>query len=136
MARIDGVLGAIFASASVLIAPSLVSAQTNLALGRPVTASANPQYAPNQAVDGNTGTRWASAQGIDPQWISVDLGATTSIGRVVLRWEAAYGRAYQIQTSGDAVNWTNIFSTSTGDGGVDDLAVSGSGRYVRMHGTV
>ncbi|MFL5801733.1 MAG: hypothetical protein ACJ8CR_08315, partial [Roseiflexaceae bacterium] len=29
----------------------------------------------------------------------------------------------------------NLFSTTTGDGGVDDLTVSGSGRYVRMYGT-
>src|SRR6185295_6855128 len=33
--------------------------------------------------------------------------------------------------------WTTIFSTTTGDGGVDDLTgLSGSGRYIRMNGTV
>src|ERR1035437_2582988 len=86
------------------------------------------------AVDGNTGTRWSSAFS-DPQWIYVDLGATHSINKVVLNWEAAYGRAFQIQTSTDAVNWTSIYSTTTGTGGVQTLSVSGSGRYVRMYGT-
>src|SRR5688572_23507105 len=131
MARLRLVL-TVFA---VLAYPLAVHAQTNLALGKPATASPSWQFPPNEAVDGNMGTRWASAQGVDPQWIYVDLGAAAQVSRVVLRWEAAYGRSYQIQTSGDAVNWTNIFSTTTGDGGVDDLTVSGSGRYVRMHGT-
>jgi hypothetical protein len=54
---------------------------------------------------------------------------------VVLRWEAAYGKAYRIQTSSDALNWTSIFSTTSGDGGTDDLAIAGSGRYIRMYGT-
>jgi hypothetical protein len=34
------------------------------------------------------------------------------------------------------VTWTSIFSTTTGTGGVQTLTVSGSGRYVRMYGTV
>jgi hypothetical protein len=55
------------------------TAATNLALNRPVTCSPTPQYPCAQAVDGNAGTRWASAQGVDPQWIYVDLGATTAI---------------------------------------------------------
>ncbi len=109
----------------------------NLALNRPATSSSNETtgLTPNLAVDGNTGTRWASAFA-DPQWIQIDLGAISTIARVVLNWEAAYGRSYQIQTSNDAVNWATIYTTTTGDGGIDDLNVSGSGRYVRMLGTV
>ena len=87
------------------------------------------------AVDGNTGTRWSSAFS-DPQWIYVDLGATHSISKVVLNWEAAYGKSFQIQTSPDATTWTSIYSTTTGTGGVQTLTVSGSGRYVRIYGTV
>ena len=41
----------------------------------------------------------------------------------------------QVQTSTDGTTWTNIFSTTTGDGGTDDLTVTGTGRFVRMHGT-
>ena len=110
----------------------------NLALNRPATSSSNETTAltPNLAVDGNTTTtRWASAYA-DPQWIQIDLGATSTIARVVLNWEAAYGKSYQIQTSNDAVNWTNIYTTTTGDGAIDDLNVSGSGRYIRVYGTV
>jgi hypothetical protein len=108
----------------------------NLALNRPTTASSTEStaFAANLAVDGNGGTRWSSAFS-DPQWIRVDLGASRSINRVVLRWEAAFGRSYQIQTSPDGNTWTTIRSTTAGAGGVEDLAVTGTGRFVRMNGT-
>jgi hypothetical protein len=109
----------------------------NLALGKPVIVSSteNGGMLGGMAVDGSLTTRWSSAFS-DPQWIQVDLGATTPVTRVVLRWEAAFARAYQVQTSTDGASWTSIYSTTTGDGGVDDLGgLSGSGRYVRMHGT-
>jgi hypothetical protein len=109
---------------------------SNVALNKPVTASSieAAAFSPNLAVDGNGGTRWSSSFS-DPQWIRIDLGANHVIDRVILRWEAAFGRAYEIQTSTDGSTWTTIHSTTTGDGGVDDLAVSGTGRYVRMNGT-
>jgi hypothetical protein len=104
--------------------------------GKPATASSseNAGTTANLAVDGSTTTRWSSAFS-DPQWIMVDLGATTAISRVVLNWEAAYGKAYQIQASADGSTWTTLFTETAGNGGLDDLAVSGSGRYVRMYGT-
>jgi CxxC motif-containing protein (DUF1111 family) len=111
---------------------------TNVALNKPATASSieNAGTPASAAVDGSTTTRWSSAFS-DPQWIYVDLSATQSICHVKLNWEAAYGKSYQIQTSPDATNWTTIYSTTTGDGGIDDLInLTGSGRYVRMNGTV
>jgi mannan endo-1,4-beta-mannosidase len=55
---------------------------------------------------------------------------------VRLNWEAAYGRSYQVQVSANASSWTTIYSTTTGDGGIDDLTgLSGTGRYIRMYGT-
>ncbi|MET8047635.1 discoidin domain-containing protein [Streptosporangium sp. NPDC005286] len=81
-------------------------------------------YSSGKAVDGNlTSTRWASLEGSDPQWIRVDLGVISSISRVKLFWEAAYGKAYTIQVSDDAANWTTVYSTSSGDGGQDDLGL-------------
>ncbi|MDX6245212.1 MAG: hypothetical protein QOE76_2935, partial [Frankiales bacterium] len=105
--------------------------------GKPTTASSveNAGGAAANATDGNTGTRWSSAFS-DPQWLEVDLGATANVTQVVLNWEAAYGKSFQIQTSNDNATWTSIYSTTTGAGGVQTLAVAGSGRYVRMYGTV
>jgi len=109
---------------------------TLLSQGHTAVASSleNSSFPASNAVDGNTGTRWSSAFS-DPQWIYVDLGATHTISQVVLQWEAAYGKAFQIQTSNDASSWTTIYSTTTGSGGTQTLNVSGSGRYVRMYGT-
>ena len=109
---------------------------TDLARHRPVTASStSEEYRnPSLAVDGDATTRWSSEYS-DPQWISVDLGAPYELGRVRLNWEGAAARAYEIQISPDGTNWTTVHSTTTGDGGVDDIEISGTGRYVRMYGT-
>jgi hypothetical protein len=111
---------------------------TNLALYKVATASSleNSGYPATNAFDGNLNTRWSSAFS-DPQWIYVDLVATYNISEVVLYWETAYGKSYQIQVSSDATNWTTIYSTTNGLGGTEDLTgLSGTGRYVRMYGTV
>jgi F5/8 type C domain len=109
---------------------------TNLALNHPATASSTEAagYPAGNAVDGNTGTRWSSAFS-DPQWIQVDLGSTQSVCQVVLTWEAASGKAYQVQVSNDASTWTTAYSTTTGAGGTETLNVSSSGRYLRVYGT-
>ncbi|MEZ0074106.1 chitosanase [Planotetraspora sp. GP83] len=120
----------------VLASPSN-AAVTLLSQGKAATASSTEAsaYSASYAVDGKTTTRWASVEGHDPEWIRVDLGASSSITRVVLNWEAAYGKAYKIQTSADGSAWTDIFSTTTGNGATDDLTVTGTGRYVRLYGT-
>jgi hypothetical protein len=110
----------------------------NAALNRPATSSTveNAGTPASAAVDGNTGTRWSSAFS-DPQWLQVDLGSTQQICQVVLTWEAAFASAFQIQVSATGTGaWTNIFSTTTGTGGTQTLNVTGSGRYIRMNGTV
>ena len=109
----------------------------NLALHQPTTASSiqGPSWPAANATDGNLTTRWSSAFS-DPQWLEVDLGSTQSICQVAIHWETAYAKAFQIQTSNDNSTWTTIYSTTTGTGGTQTLNASGSGRYIRMYGTV
>ncbi|MFC7535155.1 discoidin domain-containing protein [Actinoplanes sp. GCM10030250] len=93
---------------------------------------------PDKAFDNDPASRWATSSTngwVDPGWISVDLGATAQISQVVLQWDPAYARAYQIQVSGDGTNWSSIYSTTTGDGLKDVINATGTGRYVRMYGT-
>ncbi|TCO54281.1 family 20 glycosylhydrolase [Actinocrispum wychmicini] len=109
----------------------------NLAFGKPASASSveTAAFPARNATDGDYGTRWSSGY-TDREWLQVDLGASTAIGRVKLTWETAYGKGYQIQTSADGTTWTTIYSTTTGRGGTEDLSgLSGTGRYVRMQGT-
>jgi fibronectin type 3 domain-containing protein len=123
-------------SHTISVTTSSSGGAANLALGHPTTASSteNAGTPGANATDGNTGTRWSSTFS-DPQWIQVDLGGTHTVSQVLLRWETAYGRAYQIQVSADAVNWTSVYSTVAGPGGTETLTITGTGRYVRMYGT-
>ncbi|WP_235775546.1 MULTISPECIES: discoidin domain-containing protein [Paenibacillus] len=107
----------------------------NLALGKSVTSSANPLQPAAGAVDGDKGTRWESAFS-DPQWIQVDLGSVQTVSRVVLNWEGAYAKSYTVQASANGTDWSTVYSTTTGDGGIDDLALSPvSARYIKVNGT-
>ncbi|MGH3379927.1 MAG: discoidin domain-containing protein [Actinoallomurus sp.] len=112
------------------------AAASLLSQGKNATASSveNAGTTAASAVDGDTTTRWSSAAS-DPQWLSVDLGASATISQVVLNWETAYATGFQIQVSGDDATWTTVHSTTTGTGGKQTLDVSGTGRYVRMYGT-
>ena len=115
-----------------------ISAATLLSQGKSVICSSleSASYPCANAVDGNTTTtRWSSAFS-DPQWIYVDLGQSYNITKVVLYWETAYGSSFEIDTSPDATTWTSIYSTTTGTGGTQTLNITGTGRYVRMYGTV
>jgi hypothetical protein len=129
-------VGTSAASAEVSATPTGGGGATLLSQNHPATASSvqNAGLAASNGVDGSTTTRWSSAFS-DPQWLQVDLGATHSFSRVVLNWENAYGRAFEVQTSANGTTWTAIYSTTTGTGGVQDLTVTGSGRYVRVYGT-
>ncbi len=117
------------------VTPSACST-TNAALNKPTTSSSteNGSFPASAATDGNTGTRWSSAFS-DPQWIQVDLGSVQTICGVGLNWETAFAKAYEIQTSNDGSSWTDIYSTTNGPGGVENLTVNGSGRFVRMLGS-
>jgi beta-glucanase (GH16 family) len=115
-----------------------------LSYGKPARASSeqnDPQCNPctaDKAFDNDPASRWATnptGGWVDPGWIQVDLGATAQISQVVLQWDPAYARAYQIQVSADGNSWTPIYSTTTGDGLKDVINASGTGRYVRMYGT-
>ena len=110
----------------------------DLAQGKKVAVSSNDSNGdgPNAVVDGDFTTRWASAWKSDPQWIMVDLGKSESINRVKLTWEKAFAKSYELQVSDDGVKWTDIYQTTDGKGGVENLTgLNGQGRYIRMYGT-
>ena len=67
--------------------------QTNLALNQPSIATSGVANVGN---DGNTGSRWESAHGVDPQLWQVDLGEAQDFNTIVITWEGAYGKTFQI----------------------------------------
>jgi hypothetical protein len=62
----------------------------------------------------------------DNQWLRVDLGAAKPVARVTIRWEAAYGRTYRIETSPDGATWTAVATVTDGNGV--------NARYLRLYG--
>ncbi len=111
---------------------------SNVAQGKTVTASSHEtgwyNSPPANAVDGNLGTRWASDWS-DPQWLSVDLGSTQQVGRVVLNWESAYAKSYRVEVSTDGSAWRQVYATTTGNGSEDVVRFPATqARFVRVTG--
>ena len=108
-------IGALLASSLALLnAPSAHAAETLLSQGKTATGSSieGDALPASAAVDGNlTDTRWGS-QWTDDQWIQIDLGQSRSISRVVLTWEAAYGKGYDIQLSDNGTDWSTAKSVT------------------------
>jgi hypothetical protein len=113
------------------------------------------------AIDDNTSSRWESLQPVnppntsivsppDPSWIYVDLGFDVQLSRVILNWELASAKTYLLQVAPDGTcagngagclgtdtPWTTVHTSPTytvEDRRTDDIAISGTGRYVRMLG--
>jgi hypothetical protein len=108
----------------------------DLAASRPVTVSSTDNgNLGGYLTDGTTATRWES-QAVDPQGIQVDLGQTTAVGRVVLKWEAASAKNFEVWVSPDGTNWTTVYTTTNGPGGVQTIAFAPvNARYVFVYMT-
>lgn len=107
----------------------------NIALNKKGVVSSDegiPETTVEKAFDGEQNTRWASG-GIDGEYIYVDLGARYDLCRVVLRWEAAIGKGFDILVSDDAKNWTKIKSITDNEDYDEYIPVKGTGRYVRIN---
>ena len=120
------------------VATALAAGPSGLWIVAPRSAGASsvyPGFPASAAIDGDSTTRWSSLSS-DPQWISVDLGVSSYIKGVTLTWETAYGKAYQIEVSPNGTNWTTVYSTFSGVGGTETIALpmGTKGRYVRMFG--
>jgi len=105
---------------------------------KPVTATSsaleNPGNNALQAIDGNLGTRWASAFE-DGAWIQFDFGARTAVGYMKLVWENAYGKEYSLRVSDDGQTWTELRHVSNGRGGTEEFFNLGANaRFIRLQG--
>ncbi|MFY1583765.1 discoidin domain-containing protein [Micromonospora sp. WMMD734] len=122
--------------------PTTPPAGGNLALGRPATAtSVNQSYAAGNAVDGNAGSYWESANNAFPQSLTVDLGASRTVDRVVLKLPAGWERRTEtlsVLGSTDGSSFSTLASSAgrvfdPGSGNTVAIAVpSGTRRYVRV----
>jgi hypothetical protein len=115
---------------------SVTVGAANIALNKPITTSSleSISYPATAANDGNLDTRWSSSFS-DPQWLQIDLQNTYELTGARIIWEAAAAKNYQIQVSDDGVNWTSVYSTTSGNGGTDNFTFTATARYIRMYST-
>lgn len=86
----------------------------DLAAGKGTSESSHTQvYGSGNAVDGNAGTYWESANNAFPQWVQVDLGAGAAVGRVVLKLPPSWERRDQTLSIQGSANGSS-FSTLSG----------------------
>lgn len=89
-----------------------------------------------EAVDGNTGTRWESKHGVDPQWLQVRFDSSQKVRLVRIQWEKASAKKYEIQTSMDGTSWKTAAKIS--DGKEEESRVISfppvEAQYLRMFG--
>jgi hypothetical protein len=117
----------------------------NLAAGKATAESSHTQiYVSANAVDGNAGSYWESANNAFPQWVQVDLGTTASVGRVVLKLPPTWGARSQtlsVLGSSDGSSFTTLsgsaahtFDPASGNA-VTIIFSPTSVRYVRILAT-
>ncbi|WP_209636223.1 discoidin domain-containing protein [Kibdelosporangium banguiense] len=105
-----GQLAEIEAVATILAGP-------NLALGKTMTASGSAGgYGPGNSNDSNQDTYWESTNNAFPQWLQVDLGASISTTRIVLKLPVAnWGARTQtlsVQASASASTFSDIVAST------------------------
>lgn len=109
---------------------------TNVALGKFVTASGTEgaQYSESNLTDNSTTTRWSSNFSNDA-WFIIDLGATYRINQLVLNWEAAFGKQYDILVSTDGTNYTSIYKQTNGSGGIETIDIpERTAKFIKFQG--
>ncbi|MWV42833.1 carbohydrate-binding protein [Paenibacillus sp. HJL G12] len=118
----------------------------NLTIGKSVTASGQSQtYSPDNVKDNNPSTYWESTNNAFPQWIQVDLGASTRIEQIVLKLPAGWETRTQtlaVQGSTDGSAFTNIvdskdyvFNPAVAGNTVTIAFAATNTRYVRLNVT-
>jgi hypothetical protein len=119
--------------------------QPNLALNKPATADSQcaateaPAKAVNGSVSGGNSDKWCSVGGT--RFLRVDLGASTSVGRFVVRHAAAGGEAanwntrdFDIQTSLDGNTWTTVASARANTAAITTHTITRvNARFVRLN---
>ncbi|MDQ1726083.1 MAG: hypothetical protein QOK14_128 [Frankiaceae bacterium] len=118
---------------------------TNVAAGRPATASSSVQtFVAANSTDADPSTYWESASNAFPQWLQVDLGSSQSLSRIVLRVPPATSWATRTQTlsvsgSNDGTTFSTLagsagytFNPSTGNTSTINLPAGSTARYVRV----
>ncbi|MFF8725759.1 choice-of-anchor D domain-containing protein [Streptomyces sp. NPDC015171] len=132
--------------AVVSLAGSGIDSTTDVAAGRPATASSSSSpYVASNLTDPDASTYWESVNGSFPQWAQVDLGQNYRVGKVVLRlppakaWSART-QTLSVQGSTDGSSFSTIkasagytFDPDAGNNTATITFSAATARYVRVN---
>ncbi|WP_246143800.1 choice-of-anchor D domain-containing protein [Actinacidiphila oryziradicis] len=131
---------------TVSLAGSGIDSTTNIAAGRPASASSSSgAYVASNLTDPDASTYWESANGSFPQWAQADLGQSYSVGKVVLKLPPSTAWGARTQTlsllgSTDGSNFSTIvssagytFDPNTNNNTVTITFNAATARYVRVN---
>lgn len=97
-------------------------------------SSASGSDSADDAVDGNSGTRWI-ADSTDPCTYNLDLGEQCTVSDISISWENANAGSYVLSGSSDNVTWTELKSyEGLSAGRRTDLIseIEGSHKYLKF----
>lgn len=111
----------------------------SLSLNKTVKASSTEAGGnnPSLAVDGDDATRWSSLYA-EPQWFKIDLGQPHNINEIIVKWEVASAKDYEIQLSNNDTSWFTFLKMNNLANGarVDEFKnLSDGARYVKLYAT-
>jgi len=89
-------------------------------------------YGPDKAVDGDSGTRWATDSGVKQAWLELDLGRPVTFGRVAIAEEFDRVRRFELQSK-DGDTWRTVLQgTRIGEQYSQDFQPV-TAQYVRLN---
>ena len=128
---------------------------SNIALDKPVRTSGNrsdrkddhyKENSPEEAVDGYDDSRWGGLENQNDNWFEIDLEGIYEINHVMLKFERAYPKDFEIQVSRDRKSWTTTETVKgwTPSENADpnakyqwnsNISYHGKARYIRINAT-
>ena len=95
---------------------ALLTGDKNIAKGKKAFSNSvkEKDYQPEEAFDGNLGSRYAAASYESGVTLGADLGKTYKVSSVAFKWENAYATEYNIQVSKDGKAYDTV-KTMTAD---------------------
>ncbi|MGG5461924.1 discoidin domain-containing protein [Clostridium sp. B9] len=121
--------------------------KVNLALNKPTQASSREvqdKFGSEKITDGIKDkpsdsaskpgdSRWSSERSV-PQWIYIDFEEATTFDQVDILWDGSYSSSYSLEVSDDGNTWTEVYSTTEGDGDQDSINLENdvTAQYLRV----
>ena len=115
---------------------ALLTGDENIAKGKTAFSNSVKEtgYQPEEAFDGNLGSRYAAESYESGVTLGVDLGKTYKVSSVAFKWEGAYATEYNIQVSKDGKAYDTVKTMTADEAETIEVPLDEAveARYVRI----